>query len=75
MDPCEQLKLLLPAFHQLLAGKKRVRVRHRDYEVEYTRTSLHFLKEEVRRLQAECGDPKRGGIEYRARKFRVPRGC
>ena len=62
MDPCEQLRLLLPAYHALMAGHTRVRVRHRDYEIEYHKSSLHFLEREVRKLQVQCGDPARGGI-------------
>jgi hypothetical protein len=60
-DPCARLELLEQAAYDLAAGgKRRTRVRHGDYEVEYTLGSITYLEREIARLRAICG--KRSAI-------------
>ena len=54
-DPCLRLEMFEQAAFELAAGKRRTRVRHGDYEVEYETASVPYLEREIARLRAICG--------------------
>lgn len=59
-DPCVRLEMFEMAAFELAAGKRRTRVKHGEFEVEYDTASVGYLEREIARLRAICG--KRSAI-------------
>lgn len=50
------------AYHQLLVGQTRVRVRHGESEVEYDKRNLPALKNYIMSLHQSCGGAESAAV-------------
>ena len=56
LTDCERLVLFEEAAFALASGQQRIQIRHDAYWVQYGQGSIAYLKTEIARLRAICGN-------------------